>query len=86
MYNNTSNIIICDHPLIKHKLSVIRDQETGTSEFRTIMQELAMLIGYEASAAERCRNQNTGRNCKVSVFKWSKTCICSHSESRTWYV
>ena len=48
MYNNTSNIIICDHPLIKHKLSVIRDQETGTSEFRTIMQELAMLIGYEA--------------------------------------
>lgn len=48
MYNHRKKIIICDHPLIKHMLSILRDHTTGTNEFRTIMQELAMLIGYEA--------------------------------------
>lgn len=48
MYNNNSNITICDHPLIKHKITLLRTKETGTNEFRTIVEELAMLIGYEA--------------------------------------
>ena len=42
------NIVICDHPLVKHKISTIRDKSTGTNEFRTIVSEIAMLIGYEA--------------------------------------
>ncbi|MBQ6868686.1 MAG: uracil phosphoribosyltransferase [Clostridia bacterium] len=42
------NITICDHPLIKHKLSVVRQKTTGTNEFRTIIEEIAMMIGYEA--------------------------------------
>ncbi len=48
MYNGNENIVICDHPLIKHKITVLRNKETGTNEFRTIVEELAMLIGYEA--------------------------------------
>lgn len=48
MYNNNPNITICDHPLIKHKITLLRTSETGTNEFRTIVEELAMLIGYEA--------------------------------------
>lgn len=48
MYNGHENITICDHPLIKHKLSMIRQKSTGTNEFRAIVEELAMLIGYEA--------------------------------------
>ena len=48
MYNNIENITICDHPLIKHKLSILRNKHTGTNEFRSIMEEIAMLIGYEA--------------------------------------
>lgn len=48
MYNNDPNITICDHPLIKHKITLLRTKETGTNEFRTIVEELAMLIGYEA--------------------------------------
>ena len=48
MYNNIENITICDHPLIKHKLTMIRDKHTGTNEFRAIVEEIAMLIGYEA--------------------------------------
>ncbi|MBR5268726.1 MAG: uracil phosphoribosyltransferase [Lachnospiraceae bacterium] len=42
------NITICDHPLIKHKLTMIRDKNTGTNEFRAIVEEIAMMIGYEA--------------------------------------
>ncbi|MBR6616173.1 MAG: uracil phosphoribosyltransferase [Lachnospiraceae bacterium] len=42
------NVTICDHPLIKHKLTMIRDKNTGTNEFRAIIEEIAMLIGYEA--------------------------------------
>lgn len=48
MYNENKNITICDHPLIKHKITMLRNKNTGTNEFRTIVEELAMLIGYEA--------------------------------------
>lgn len=48
MYNNIENITICDHPLIKHKLSILRNKHIGTNEFRSVMEEIAMLIGYEA--------------------------------------
>lgn len=42
------NITICDHPLIKHKITVLRRKTTGTNEFRTVVDEIAMLMGYEA--------------------------------------
>ena len=48
MYKGIENITICEHPLIKHKLSVIRKTTTGTNEFRTIIEEIAMMVGYEA--------------------------------------
>lgn len=40
--------IIMDHPLIKHKITRLRDENTGTNEFRTLVKEIAMLMGYEA--------------------------------------
>ncbi len=48
MYKNYDNVTILDHPLIKHKISMLRDKKTGTNEFRTIIEEIAMLMGYEA--------------------------------------
>ena len=48
MYNGNENIVICDHPLIKHKITMLRNKETGTNEFRAIVEEIAMLMGYEA--------------------------------------
>ena len=48
MYNGNENIVVCDHPLIKHKITMLRKKETGTNEFRAIVEEIAMLIGYEA--------------------------------------
>lgn len=40
-------IRIIDHPLIQHKLSLIRDVRTGTKEFRELLEEIAMLMAYE---------------------------------------
>ena len=48
MYKGIENITICDHPLIKHKLTIVRQTSTGTNEFRTVIEEIAMMIGYEA--------------------------------------
>ncbi len=42
------SVIFLDHPLLKHKISILRDRRTGTNEFRTIVSEIAMLMGYEA--------------------------------------
>lgn len=42
------NVIIFEHPLIQHKISLLRDKRTGTNEFRSMIEEIAMLMGYEA--------------------------------------
>lgn len=42
------NIVVFKHPLIQHKISRLRDKATGTNEFRKLVEEIAMLEGYEA--------------------------------------
>ena len=42
------NVTILDHPLIQHKISILRNKATGTNEFRSLTDEIAMLMGYEA--------------------------------------
>ena len=42
------SVIFLNHPLLKHKISILRNRRTGTNEFRTIVGEIAMLMGYEA--------------------------------------
>lgn len=44
-----SNIHVVDHPLIAHKLTLIRDKTTGVKEFREAISEIAMLLCYEAT-------------------------------------
>lgn len=41
------NVIVCDHPLVQHKLSLLRDRETSTLGFRRIAGEIALLMAYE---------------------------------------
>lgn len=43
------SVFIMDHPLIKHKLTLIRDKNTGSKEFREMIGEIAMLMCYEAT-------------------------------------
>ena len=42
-------VIVLDHPLIKHKLTFIRDKNTGSKEFRELVSEVSMLMGYEVT-------------------------------------
>lgn len=43
------DIHVIEHPLIEHKLTIIRDKETGTKYFREIVNEIARLLAYEVS-------------------------------------
>ena len=43
------NVVVLDHPLIQHKLSLLRDKHTDTKEFRELVSEIAMLSGYEVT-------------------------------------
>lgn len=40
-------VFVCDHPLIQHKLTFIRDEETNTKDFRELVDEVATLMAYE---------------------------------------
>lgn len=42
-----SNVFVIDHPLIQHKLTYIRDKNTGTKEFRELVDEVATLMAFE---------------------------------------
>jgi uracil phosphoribosyltransferase len=43
------SIHIIDHPLVQHKLSLMRDKQTSTNKFRQLLQEISMLMGYEVT-------------------------------------
>ena len=45
---DTSRVTLVDHPLVQHKLSILRDKSTGTNQFRQLVRELALFDGYEA--------------------------------------
>ncbi len=47
-YEGMENVFVMDHPLIQHKITEIRDKNTGTNEFRSCIEEIATLMGYEA--------------------------------------
>ena len=42
-------LVVMDHPLIQHKISLIRDKSTGTKDFRELVEEIAMLMAYEVT-------------------------------------
>lgn len=44
-----SNVMVMDHPLIQHKLTILRDETTGTKHFREAVEEIATLMCYEAT-------------------------------------
>lgn len=40
---------VLDHPVIKHKITILRNKDTGANEFRSLVTEIAMILAYEAS-------------------------------------
>lgn len=43
------NVKVLDHPVIKHKISILRDINTGSTEFRSIIKEISIILAYEAT-------------------------------------
>jgi uracil phosphoribosyltransferase len=49
LHPSLPNLTILDHPLIQHKLTLLRDQTTSTRDFKLLVGEIAMLMAYEAT-------------------------------------
>ena len=82
------NVYVFDHPLIQHKLTYIRDKNTGTKEFRELVDEVAALMAYEITRDMPLREVEvetpiTKAKCKVLAGK--KTGAGSDPACRTWY-
>ena len=43
------HVTVVDHPLVRHKLSLLRRKETDTARFRLLLREIALLLGYEVT-------------------------------------
>ena len=44
-----SKVVVVDHPLVQHKLTLMRDKECGNKDFRQLLEEITMLMGYEVT-------------------------------------
>ncbi len=44
-----SQLHVIDHPMIQHKLTIMRQKETGSKDFRELLKEIALLMGYEVT-------------------------------------
>ncbi len=76
--DNMENVIILNHPLIKHKISLLRDKNTGTNEFRKLVEEIAMLEGYEALSdlpTEDVEIETPIETCKTPMIAGRKLAI-----------
>ena len=47
---------VVEHPLVQHKLTIMRNKETSVAKFRTLLEEISMLMGYEIGRAS-CRER-----------------------------
>ena len=43
-------VTVVDHPLVQHKLTIMRDKDTSTASFRQLLREISHLLCYEANA------------------------------------
>src|SRR4051812_729733 len=43
------NVIVPDHPLLRHKMTLLRDRTTSTAQFRQIAREISLLMAYEVT-------------------------------------
>jgi uracil phosphoribosyltransferase len=44
-----SQLHVINHPMVQHKLTIMRDKETGSKDFRQLLKEIALLMGYEVT-------------------------------------
>ena len=70
-----SKLIVMDHPLIQHKLTIMRDRNTGSKEFRELLNEISMLMAYESTRdlpLEEVEVETPIQSCKAKVLAGKK--------------
>lgn len=70
-----SKLIVMDHPLIQHKLTIMRDKNTGSKEFRELLNEISMLMAYESTRdlpLEEVEVETPIQSCKAKVLAGKK--------------
>ena len=80
-------VYIMEHPLIQHKISMLRDKNTGTNEFRKLVEEIAVLMGYEAFRdlpTEDVEIETPIETCKTPFISGKKTGCHSGASCRPW--
>lgn len=71
-----SKVIIPDHALIKHKITILRDKNTTVSDFRKLIGEIAMLLGYETTKdLELSETPVTTPLCETTGYTLSKQVV-----------
>lgn len=81
------NVKILEHPLLQHKISRLRDETTGTNEFRALVEEIAMLMGYEALndlPTENVEVKTPIETCKTPMLSGRKLASSSYITCGTW--
>lgn len=69
------NVNLLNHPLIQHKLSILRDEKTGAKEFRELAEEISMLMAYEVTrdlALEEVEIQTPVAKTKTNMISGKK--------------
>lgn len=67
--NMDRKVVIFDHPLIQHKLSILRNKETSTKDFRELVNEIAMLMMFEATRDLPVEEINVETPCGIAKCK-----------------
>ena len=73
-----SKVTVVDHPLVQHKLTLMRDINCGTKDFRQLLQEIAMLMAYEVTRSlpmEEIEIQTPITKCKSKIITGKKVGI-----------
>src|SRR6202040_672521 len=71
-------LTIVDHPLVQHKLSLMRKRDTSTSKFRALMREISLLLAYEATrdlALEDTLIETPLESARLPVLAGKKLCL-----------
>jgi uracil phosphoribosyltransferase len=75
----TRNVVVVDHPLVQHKLGLLRDRTTPTQVFRQLVDELTLLLTYEATkdlATEEVEIETPLERTSVQRISGKKVAVC----------
>lgn len=78
MAQKYKNVHVIDHPLIQHKLTIMRDKNTSSYDFRNLIREVSMLMGYEVLRdlpLEEVEIETPLEKMKAKVLAGKKLCI-----------